>query len=127
MPIGLLLSDDLLFISRIAGTARALGLSLQACRDVPALEAAARAQAPACVIVDLHHSGLDITRLIATLKATAKCTIVGYGSHVAADVLHAARGAGCDLVLPRSKFAESLADEMGKWFGAADLKPPKQA
>ena len=36
-------------------------------------------------------------------------TIIGYGSHVDTATLKAARDAGCDVVLPRSKFVEELA------------------
>ena len=114
---GLLLSDDLIFTSRIAGTARALGLELQTVRTAAALEKAASERTPACVILDLHHPELNLTTLVPILKQSAPCTIVGYGSHVAADVLHNARVAGCDVVLPRSKFVEDLATELPHWFG----------
>ena len=45
MSAGLLLSDDLIFTSRITGTARDLGLTIQAARTPEALLALAR-QAP---------------------------------------------------------------------------------
>lgn len=124
MPTGFLLSDDLLFTSRIAGTARSLGLPLQTHRTVAALVAAAQDDKPACVIVDLHHPELDMARLVGAFKSAAGCTMVGYGSHVAADVLHQARAMGCDIVLPRSKFVETLADDLAKWYGVASAQPP---
>jgi CheY-like chemotaxis protein len=114
---GILLSDDLFFTSRIAGTARALGLELHTVRTAAALAAAAKERTPACVLVDLHHPELNLATLAPLLKQSTPCTIVGYGSHVAAEVLHQARVAGCDVVLPRSKFVETLEDEMPKWFG----------
>src|SRR5438270_8411893 len=103
-PTGVLLADDLMFVSRITGTARSLGLSMKSVRTSAALLAEAGAQAPACVIVDLQNAGLDIAALVRALKAGGQPFIVGYGSHVDAATLKAARDAGCDLVLPRSKF-----------------------
>jgi len=43
--------------------------------------------------------------------------VVGYGSHVDADTLHAARVAGCDPVLPRSRFVEELPTALAGWLG----------
>jgi len=56
-PVGLLLSDDLIFTSRIAATARTLGLTIKTARSVEALEALARQQAPSGVLVDLGNPG----------------------------------------------------------------------
>lgn len=118
MPsIGILLSDDLLFTSRITGTARAQGLEMRTARYVASLEEMARQLVPACVIVDLQLPGLELPALVTALRKGAACTIVAYGSHVAAQVLQAARDVGCDVVLPRSKFVESLADELPRWYG----------
>ena len=113
---GLLLSDDLLFISRIAGTARALGLELKAARGTAELIALAGVQTPACALIDLQNPGLDIGALVRLIKDAGNSYIVGYGSHVDAATLKAAREAGCDLVLPRSKFVEELAAALPKWF-----------
>ena len=125
-PTGLLLSDDLIFTSRITGTARALGLDLQTARTAAALESAAGERSPACVILDLHHPELNVATLAPLLKKSGPCTIVGYGSHVAAEVLHLARAAGCDVVLPRSKFVETLEEQMPKWFGVKSAKPSSE-
>jgi hypothetical protein len=43
--------------------------------------------------------------------------VIAYGSHVEAATLHAAREAGCDLVLPRSRFVEELPVSLGAWLG----------
>ena len=65
---GLLLSDDLLFASRITGTARALGLTLRAARTPADLEALARAEAPRCVVLDLANPGLALDATVRTLR-----------------------------------------------------------
>jgi CheY-like chemotaxis protein len=123
MPTGLLLSDDLIFTSRVVGTARALGLTVRAARSAGELEALAREEAPACVILDLAHPGLEVADLLRRLGAacTPRPRVAGYGPHVEAATLHAARAAGCDPVLPRSKFIEDLPRLLAAWLaGPAD-------
>jgi len=117
MSIGLLLSDDLIFTSRIAGTAKELGLTVQAVRSQQALEELAAHYAPRCVMLDLANPGLNVSELVARLKSGgAPPYVVAYGSHVHAAALKAARDAGCDLVLPRSKFVEELPHALPRWF-----------
>ena len=118
---GLLLSDDLIFTSRIVGTARDLGLEIGAARTLGDLQRRLDVVAPVCVILDLHHPDLKTFDAIPLLKARG-LRVVGYGSHVAADVLHAARQAGCDVVWPRSKFVEELATAMPGWLNAREAK-----
>jgi DNA-binding NarL/FixJ family response regulator len=115
---GLLLSDDLIFSSRITGTARDLGLTVKPARTLDSLYALAQQETPSCVIVDLSHPGLKITDLIHHLASTCSPTprVVAYGSHVDAASLRAAREAGCDLVLPRSRFVEDLPRSLPEWL-----------
>jgi CheY-like chemotaxis protein len=117
-PRGLMLSDDLIFVSKVAGAAKALDLSVQAARSTEALLALARREAPGGVLVDLHNPGLDLPALLRTLREVCPVMprVVGYGSHVEAQVLHAARLAGCDLVLPRSKFVADLPQALPAWL-----------
>jgi DNA-binding NarL/FixJ family response regulator len=116
--IGLLLSDDLMFTSRIAGTARDLGLTLKSVRSASQL-LAARQQPVCCVILDLSNETLNIGETVPQLRnQEPRPYVVGYGSHVDAATLKAARDAGCDLVLPRSKFVEELPISMPSWFAA---------
>lgn len=120
---GLLLSDDLIFTSRVTGTARALGLTVKAARSAEAVLALARQEAPACVVLDLHNPGLDLAVLLGRLAEVCptRPRVVAYGSHVETAVLKAARAAGCDIVLPRSRFVEELSDSLPAWF--APLRP----
>ncbi len=115
--IGLLLCDDLIFTSRVTGTAAALGLTVRAVKSVADLLHFARQSPPRCVILDLNTPGLDIHQLTPELLAlTPRPTLVGYGSHVDAPTLKAARDAGCDIVWPRSKFVDELAAALPIWF-----------
>jgi CheY-like chemotaxis protein len=117
-PVGILLSDDLMFSSRITGTARDLGLVVQSVSSVDALVSLAERENPTCVIIDLSNRSLAVDRLINNLRESCKPAprVVAYGSHVDAKSLHAAREAGCDLVLPRSKFVEELPRSLAQWM-----------
>jgi CheY-like chemotaxis protein len=120
--LGLLLSDDLIFTSRITGTARDLGLTVKAARSSALLQELAGQQAPRCVLLDLSNPGLVVADLVKQLKAAAEPPlVVAYGSHVDTAALKAAREAGCDLVLPRSKFVEDLPKSLASWFAGHRL------
>lgn len=120
MASGLLLSDDFLFISRVQGHARAAGLDVKSVRTPETLFAKAAEAPPACVLLDVHVAGEKLAETVAALKAMpSPPTIVGYGSHIAAAALKAARDAGCDMVMPNSEFTQRLASDLPSWFGAA--------
>jgi DNA-binding NarL/FixJ family response regulator len=118
--MGLLLSDDMMFTSRITGTARNLGLGVKPARSIQALDALMREQTPCCIIVDLAHPDLSIVDFLKSLGKLDKARprVVAYGSHVDTAVLRAARDAGCDVVLPRSKFVEDLPQALPEWMRA---------
>jgi CheY-like chemotaxis protein len=118
--VGYLLSDDLMFTSRITGTARDLGLVVKPFRAAAIMQGLAQKQPPRCVLLDLANPTLAVEELVPWLKA--ECVppprVVAYGSHVDVDVLKAAREAGCDVVLPRSKFVEDLPNALPAWLAA---------
>jgi DNA-binding NarL/FixJ family response regulator len=115
---GLLLSDDMIFSSRITGTAQALGLKVLAVKSAKDLMARAKELRPTAVIVDLSHPELHVQEMIRELQdaCSSMPRLVAYGSHVDAAGLRAAREAGCDIVLPRSAFVEQLPGSLGQWL-----------
>jgi CheY-like chemotaxis protein len=117
----LLLSDDLIFASRITGAASAVGQSVRRVRSTDELSSLARQQPPRCVLVDLAFPGLVLGDLLAALRGCCSDMprVVAYGSHVDVAGLTAARAAGCDPVLPRSKFVEELPTELETWLRGA--------
>jgi CheY-like chemotaxis protein len=121
MATGLLLSDDLIFTSRVVGTARELGCTIRPARSADALEALAREETPTCVIVDLANPSLVLADLLGRLRQACPSSprVVAYGPHVDAAALRAAREAGCDPVLPRSKFVEELPRSLPAWLAGA--------
>lgn len=109
----LILCDDLMFTSKVTATARAHGLTAAVART-PA-EAVRKAPPVGCVIVDLHLLGLDLPQLLADLRAGSRAAVIGFGSHVDAETLKAARAAGCDRVMPRSQFVKELEAKLPEW------------
>lgn len=108
-PDGVMISDDLIFISRVTATARAKGKTVQAVKTV----AEAATQSVPVYIVDLNYLRGELPDLI-SLRPGAR--IIGYGSHVDSDTLKAARKAGCHDVMPRSQFAERLESHLETWL-----------
>jgi CheY-like chemotaxis protein len=120
---GLVLSDDLVFVSRISATAQAQGLSVRQARTPAELMMLARQNRPAGFILDLQNPGLDLPALLIELRATCvpMPRVMGYGSHVEKQLLQAAREAGCDPVLPRSQFVKLLDSQLLEWLGQTKL------
>jgi CheY-like chemotaxis protein len=123
--VGLLLSDDLMFTSRIVGVAHALGLNVKTARSADTLLNLAREHSPQCVIVDLANPGLVLVDLIGRLRELSGRLprVVAYGSHVDTESLRAARAEGCNPVLPRSKFVEELPTSLPSWFAEPRPEP----
>jgi DNA-binding NarL/FixJ family response regulator len=120
----LLLSDDLLFTSRITGVALAGDVAIQVARSVELLKKLGQAERPALLIVDLSNPGLVIEELIAwvnTFAADERPRVIAYGSHIDTETLKAARAAGCDEVMPRSQFVERLPKQLIEWVGARKI------
>jgi DNA-binding response OmpR family regulator len=111
----LMLCDDLIFSSKVTATGRAHGIPVTVARSPATLLKKAAEQPPVCVILDLHHSALDLNVLLAELKTDSAPRIIGFGSHVDAMLLRAAREAGCDLVMPRSQFNKLLESDLPVW------------
>jgi CheY-like chemotaxis protein len=115
---GVLLCDDMIFTSRITATARSLGLNVAVAGSLQALEKQATEIKPRGVILDLALAGSVIDQLVKDLEqwCGTRPHVIAYGSHVDTETLRAARAAGCDVVLPRSKFVEELPLKLSEWL-----------
>jgi CheY-like chemotaxis protein len=103
--------DDLMFASKIRSAAGQLGIPIAFARSSAAALDAVRENAPALVILDLNNPRTDPLGTVAALKrdpSTMAIRTVGYASHVATEVIEAARQAGVDEVLARSAFTARL-------------------
>ncbi|MGE5193331.1 MAG: response regulator [Deltaproteobacteria bacterium] len=115
----LLVSRDLFFTSKVTGTAEMLGFDVQVVADAKAAAERVAAAPYACIFIDLADLEFDVAGFFARLSAEGRPPVVAFGSHVATARLQAARDAGCDDVLPRSRFSARLPDLLRKYCGRA--------
>lgn len=65
---------------------------------------------PDVLLVDLASPALDAVNAIRAIKSGEQkgTVVIGYVDHTRADVMDAARAAGCDQVLSKGEFARRL-------------------
>ena len=115
LPTALLYSRDLIFTSKITGTAAALSRKVHVAGGVERAAAIADAHPPALLLIDLT-AGVTAESL-ASLRALApRATSMAFGPHVDVSTLDLARRAGIEHVLPRSKFAAELPDILRRYL-----------
>ena len=105
--------SDMLFASKIRGTAEHLNVSVDFARTEGGLFDSAKADVPSLILLDLHDTRLDPFALAARLKADEQLRdvpLVGFFSHVETELQRRAVEAGVDHVLPRSVFTRRLAE-----------------
>ena len=110
MPV-ILLIRDLMFMARVTGTAKELGVPVKVVRDPAKLAAEAapgEAGQSGRLIVDLNLDGA--IEAAAAWKAAGGGAVAGFVSHVDSDTIRRAREAGIDRVMPRSQFVQVLPD-----------------
>ena len=103
--------DDLFFASKIRGTAEELGVRARFARSIEVMIEAARREAPALIICDLHSEKVDPIELAKQLKTDGQLRsipLLGFFSHVQTELQRQAEEAGFDRVLPRSAFTRDL-------------------
>jgi CheY-like chemotaxis protein len=103
--------SDLMFTVKIQEAAKRAGVEAVFVKSEDNALAEAK-QNPAVIILDLNNSTLNPLDMIAKLKsdeATGKVRLLGFVSHVQADLKEAAEEKGCDVVMPRSAFSHNLA------------------
>ena len=104
--------DDLLFSSKIRETARHTGAELVFARTPDAILRETRDRRPALVIFDLNAERIQPIPAIQAIRRDpdlAEVRLVGFVSHVRADIIAAAEAAGAE-VMARSAFVNRLAE-----------------
>lgn len=104
-----LLSADLMSVSRVQGLAQQVGAKVHAVLNMmQAIDQCDELHA-GLLIIDLSALSLefDAIREFAS-SATRSVRIVAFGPHVHEDRLNAARAAGCDTVLSRGRFFQEI-------------------
>jgi CheY-like chemotaxis protein len=113
VTIVLAVVDDMFFASKIRGTAEAVGVDVKFFRSIEKLIENAKETKPDLVVVDLHNAKLDPVALATELKGNEdlrQIPLLGFFSHVHAELQRNAAAAGFDRVVPRSVFARDLAE-----------------
>lgn len=107
--------EDLFFLAKIQETSRKLGVKVEFVKGADK-EAVARILAlseedkPALVVFDLGNTNAKPLTLIPKFKTKYKksVSIIGFLSHLQGELKMKAAEAGCDTVMPRSAFSQSL-------------------
>jgi len=106
--------DDLFFQAKIQENSRRLGIKVEFLKgdkdSVARLTDLPEAERPALLVFDLNNLNAKPMALIPKLKAKLKkaTSIIGFLNHLQGDLKAKAVEAGCDTVMPRSAFSQSL-------------------
>jgi CheY-like chemotaxis protein len=101
------LVEDIFFLAKMQETAKQAGVALATAGTAEALAEAARANETSLLIVDLNARGS--IEAVEKLRATGNTLpVIAFFSHVQAELGERARAAGCEQVMPRSKFSREL-------------------
>jgi CheY-like chemotaxis protein len=120
---GLLITGDLIFSTKIAGTARLLGLDVRVVSSASAALDRMRSDSPPCILLDLSVSSLTPESVREIVLSAAGKPVVAFGSHVDTARLDTARAAGCTAVLPRSRFSAELPELLKQYFRPLEPRP----
>jgi hypothetical protein len=106
--------EDLFFQAKIIETAKKLGVKVEFVKgdkeSVSRMTDLAEADRPALVVFDLNNLNAKPMTLIPKFKTKFKkaTSIVGFLNHLQGDLKLKAIEAGCDTVMPRSAFSQTL-------------------
>ncbi len=102
--------SDLFFSVKLTEAAKRAGLALEFVKDADEVMDKAQSR-PSLIILDLNYEAVSPLALIGKLKASADTrgiSLIGYLSHVQAELKMQAQNAGCDMVLARSAFSQNM-------------------
>ncbi|HEY1753865.1 MAG TPA: response regulator [Bryobacteraceae bacterium] len=111
--------EDLFFTVKINEAAKRAGLPVEFLKSEIDVLLRAKTQ-PSLIIIDLNFQGVDALKLVGELKADAETkdiNLLGYLSHVQGELKLKAQEAGCNMVLPRSAFSQSLPQILRRYAG----------
>jgi hypothetical protein len=106
--------EDLFFLAKIQESARKLGVKVEFVKGdketLARLTDGDEATRPKLVVFDLNNVGAKPMSLIPKLKSKLKkaTSIIGFLNHLQGELKAKAIEAGCDTVMPRSAFSQTL-------------------
>ena len=113
MADAIALIDDLFFLAKVHETAKHTGVTLATASNGEQLLKAAAESPAALIVVDLNarQGALDaVEKLCAPNGPGNPRRVIAFLSHVQTDLAARAMAAGCQDVMPRSKFTQNLAE-----------------
>jgi hypothetical protein len=117
--------EDLFFVAKIQETARKLGVKVEFVKGdkevVARIVDAPESERPKLLVFDLNNANAKPMTLIPKFKLKFKkaTSIIGFLSHIQGDLKMKAVEAGCDTVMPRSAFSQSLPNLLRR-YGAEE-------
>jgi hypothetical protein len=106
--------EDLFFLAKIQETARKLGVKVEFIKGdkdaVARIHDLPENERPSLLVFDLNNLNAKPMTLIPKFKTKFKkaISIIGFLNHLQGDLKIKALEAGCDVVMPRSAFSQSL-------------------
>ncbi len=104
---------DMFFASKIRAVAEHLGLNVTFIRNEEALRNASLKEKPDLILVDLQSNTPDPFKLAHTVRSSdvlKDVPLLGFYAHVLQQLQDEAKEAGYTYIMPRSAFANKLAD-----------------
>jgi CheY-like chemotaxis protein len=109
-----------MFGSKVSSTAQHLGLTVATVGSISAAVERAKTEGCKVILVDLGMPGLSVADLMAALPGEDRPKVIAFGAHVLTSLLDEAAEAGCDGVMPRSKFNATLPDLLCHYLDAGE-------
>uniref|UniRef100_E6PZQ9 Response regulatory domain-containing protein n=1 Tax=mine drainage metagenome TaxID=410659 RepID=E6PZQ9_9ZZZZ len=106
--------EDLFFLAKIQEVSRKLGVKVEFVKgekeELARIAENAESERPSLLVFDLNNASVKPLTVIPKLKTKLKksVSIIGFLSHLQGDLKMKAIEAGCDTVMPRSAFSQSL-------------------
>lgn len=106
--------EDLFFLAKIQEVSRKLGVKVEFVKgekeELTRIAETAEPERPSLLVFDLNNAAVKPLSVIPKLKTKLKksVSIIGFLSHLQGDLKMKAIEAGCDTVMPRSAFSQSL-------------------
>jgi len=119
--------EDLFLTAKINETARKLGVKVAFVKNdkdaLSELTSGEDENKPSLIVFDLNNANAKPLTTIPKLKAKLKRTasIIGFLSHLQGDLKAKAVEAGCDVVMPRAAFSQTLPNLLRR-YGAEDAE-----
>lgn len=112
--------SDLFFTVKINDAAKKAAMQTEFLLEPDNVLARVAEHKPALIILDLNFDAANPLQLIQQLKGDANLksiNLIGYLSHIQADLKQKAQEAGCDMVMAKSAFSQNIQQILKRYSG----------